>query len=255
MGLFDNAAGRLASRPAVLFAAVPADQIRDAIASYDPRTWVRRDRFEFRNGVVLHGPVEVTPETASKAGLPGGMTVAYYSGTTWQSRSERRSVDDKRQDGRRLIRGLAARLGGTIHDPSPAMDLTLQASVYSEQPLPVADVIDVLRPFAGEDLEAGPIRLEGGYALRPVRGTILFLTTYMPPWVSTVQQTPPAVGKLRRRKPCCWELYTSVPAQDAGPEDCQTVGGAALALAVRTGGVVTDVYGFAVGQPEDLMPR
>ena len=46
-----------------------------------------------------------------------------------------------------------------------------------------------------------------------------------------------------------------MPVQDAGPEDCQTVGGAALALAHRAGGVVTDTYGFPVTRPEDLLPR
>ena len=51
-----------------------------------------------------------------------------------------------------------------------AMDLTLDASVYSGQPLPVEDVIEVLSPFAGHKLEAGPIELRGAYALGPFRG-------------------------------------------------------------------------------------
>jgi hypothetical protein len=256
MGLFGNAAGRLASRPAVLFAVDPAE-MASAVACYDPGVRVRGDRFVFGNGVLLHGPVEITPEIARTASLPGGMAVAYFASIAVQSRAERRPADDKWQDAGRLIRGLAARLGGTIHDPRPAMDLTLEASVYTGQPLPVQEVIEVLRPFAGQDLEAGPIEVQGAYALRPVEGTVLFLTMYWPPWVSgmKVQPPPPAIGKLRRQKPRLWELYTSVPVQGAGAEDCQTVGGAALALANRTGGVVTDVYRFPVTRPEDLLPR
>lgn len=257
MGLFDNTARRLASRPCVLFAADPADKLADLVACYDPGLRVRGDRLVFGNGVLLYGPVPVTPDTARKTGLPAGMTVAYYTGVAVQSSAERRPDDEKHQDAERLIRGLAAKLGGTVHLPRPAMDLTLQASVYSGQELPVDDVIAVLRPFAGEDLEAGPVQAQDVYALRPVDGTILFLTTYWPPWVSSMklQPPPPAVGELRRHKPSHWELYTSVPVREAGLEDCETVGGAALALAARTGGVVTDVYGFPVKRPEDLLPR
>jgi hypothetical protein len=257
MRLFDNTAKRLAGGPAVLFAADPADGLADAVTSYDPGLQVRGDRFVFGNGVLLYGPVNITPEIARKAHLPAGMMVAYYTGIAVQGKADRRPDADKRQDAERLMRGLAARLGGTAHHLGPAMDLTLEASVYCGQPLPVDDVIDVLRPFAGKDLEAGPMQAQGAYALRPVDGTILFLTMYWPPWVSgmKVEPPPPAVGELRRRKPCHWQLYTSVPVQDAGPDDCQTVGGAALALAARTGGVVTDVFGFPVGRPEDLLPR
>jgi hypothetical protein len=257
MGLFSNEAKRLASRPAVLFAADPADGMADAVTRYDPAVGVRGDRFVFGNGVLLYGPVEITPEMAAKAGLPGGMTVAYYASTAMQGKAERRPDDDKWQDAGRLIRGLAARLGGTVHDPRPPMDLTLEALVYSGQPLPVEDVIEVLSPFAGHELEAGPVEARGAYALRPVEGDVLFLTLYWPPWVAgmNVEPPPPAIGELRRQKPCQWELYTSVPVQNAGQDDCQTVGGAALALASRTGGVVTDVYRFPVTRPEDLLPR
>jgi hypothetical protein len=257
MGLFDNTAKRLTSRPALLFAADPADEMADAVTAYDPGMRVHADRFVFGNGVLLYGPVEITDEIARKAELPAGMTVAYYASIAVQGKSERRPDDDKWQDAELLIRGLAARLGGTVHDRRPGMNLTLEAWVYSGQPLPVDDVIDVLRPFAGKDLEARPMEVQGAYALTPVEGTILFFTMYWPPWVSgmKLQPPPPAVGALRRQKPCQWELHTTVPVQGAEPDDCQTVGGAALALADRTGGVVTDVYHFPVSRPEDLLPR
>jgi hypothetical protein len=256
MGLFDNTAKRLASRPTVLFPVDPAG-MADAVTRYDPGMQVRGDRFVFGNGVMLYGPVEITPDIATKASLPVGMPVAYYASVAVQGKAERRPDDEKWQDASRLIRGLAARLGGTVHDPRPGMELTLDASVYSGQPLPVEDVIQVLSPFAGHELEAGPMQLQDAYALRPVEGSVLFLTMYFPPWIAgmRVQPPPPAIGELRRQKPCHWELHTSVPVQDAGPEDCQTVGSAALALANRAGGVVTDAYGFPVTRPEDLLSR
>jgi hypothetical protein len=57
MALFDHTAERLARGPAVLFAADPADGMAEAILRYDPQTIVKSDRFVFRNGVQLHGPV------------------------------------------------------------------------------------------------------------------------------------------------------------------------------------------------------
>jgi hypothetical protein len=256
MGLFDNTAKRLASRPTVLFPVDPAG-MADAVTRYDPGMQVRGDRFVFGNGVMLYGPVEITPDIATKASLPVGMPVAYYASVAVQGKAERRPDDEKWQDAGRLIRGLATRLGGTVHDPRPEMELTLDASVYSGRPLPVEDVIQVLSPFAGHELEAGPMQLQDAYALRPVEGSVLFLTMYFPPWIASmrVQPPPPAIGELRRQKPCHWELHTSVPVQDAGPEDCQTVGSAALALADHAGGVVTDAYGFPVTRPEDLLSR
>lgn len=258
MGLFHSTAKLLASRPAVLFPADPADTMADALTSYDPDLRVRSDRFVLGNGVLLYGPVEITPELAGKAGLPGGMTAAYYASIAVQGKAERRPDDDKWQDAGRLIRGLAARLGGTVHDGRPPMELTLDASVYSEQQLPVEEVAAVLRPFAdGKNLEPGPLEAHGAYALRPVEGSVLFLTMYFPPSMAGMKLSPPppAVGELRRRKPSQWQLHTSVPVLDATPEVCQTVGGAALALAQRTAGVVVDTYGFPVTRTEDLLPR
>lgn len=257
MGLFRSTAKLLATRPAVLFPADPADAMADALTAYDPGLQVRGDRFVLGNGVLLYGPVEITPELAGKARLPGGMTVAYYASIAVQGKAERRPDDDKWQDAERLVRGLAARLGGTVGDQRPAMDLTLGASVYSGQKLPVEEVIAVLRPFvSGQELAAGPLQVQDAYALRPVEGSILFLTMYWPPQMSgmKVQPPPPAVGELRRQQPCRWELHTLVPVQDAAPDACQTVGAAALALAGRTGGVVIDTYGFPVKHPEDLLP-
>lgn len=258
MGLFHSTAKLLASRPAVLFPADPADAMADALTSYDPEFQVRSDRFVLGNGVLLYGPVEVTPELAGKAGLPAGLTAAYFTSIAMQGKAERRPDDDKWADAERLVRGLAARLGGTVHDGRPAMDLTLDASVYSGRQLPADEVAAVLRPFVdGKELQPGPLRLEGAYALRPVEGSILFLTMYWPPWVSGMRldPPPPAIGELRRQRPCRWELHTSVPVGDATPEVCQTVGGAALALAGRAAGAVVDTYGFPVTSPEDLLPR
>jgi hypothetical protein len=52
----------------------------ESVLRYDPGASITGGEFAFRNGVRLHGPVEVTPDVASKAGLPAGMTAGYYAG-------------------------------------------------------------------------------------------------------------------------------------------------------------------------------
>jgi hypothetical protein len=254
-GLFDRTAKRLAGGPTLLFAADPAGRLTDALLRYDPAMRVRGDRFVLGNGVLLHGPVPVTADLAVKAGLPGGMTTAYYAGVAAAGKAERRPDGDSQADGERLVRGLAARLGGTVHDGRPPMNLELRVSVYSGQPLPADEVTGVLRPFLpGRTLVTREAKLHGSYAIVS-REAAPFFTMYWPPWVSDMKldPPPPAIGELRRQNPCRWELCTSLPVQSAGREVRQTVGGAALALARRVAGVAVDAYGFPVSRPDDLM--
>src|SRR5437660_10735342 len=119
MALFDRTAGRLARGPAVLFPADP-DGMAEAVLRYDPAAVVKSDRFAFHNGVELYGPVEVTTDLAIQAGLPGGQAAAGYYAAIAEGGTGRSRPDSlKWQDAERLIRGLAARLGGTVHDERP----------------------------------------------------------------------------------------------------------------------------------------
>jgi hypothetical protein len=259
MGLFDGTAKRLSSGPALLFPADPADAMADAVLSYDPAVQVRGDRFVFGNGVLLYGPVEVTAELARKAGLPGGMTAAYYTGIAIQGKRERRPDEVKSQDAERLIRGLAARLGGTVHDERPPMDLSLRISVYSALPRPADEVIGVLQPYVDSGklfVHTDPDVPEDSYFLVTEQEPP-FITVYWPPRLSRprLQPPPPAVGGLGAKDPCRWELTAMFEAEQAGPEACRNVGEAALALARHTGGIATDMYHFPVTRPEDVLPR
>ena len=148
MALFDRTAKHLARGPAVLFPADPAEAMAEAVLSYDPAAGAQRGRFVFRNDVQLQGPVTVAPDVARQAGLPAGLATGYYA-TIVESGTGRPRLDSlKWQDAERLIRGLAARLGGTVHDEQPPMDLRLRAVVYSIQPsLPAEQVISVLQPY------------------------------------------------------------------------------------------------------------
>jgi hypothetical protein len=257
MGLFGGTARRLADGPAVLFATDPAGAMADALTGYDPAARARGDRFVLGTGVLLYGPVEITPELARKAALPDGVAVGYYAGIAPAAKAQGRGDDEKRQEAERLVRGLAARLGGAVHDARPPMDLKLGVSVYSEQSLPAEQVVGVLQPFLeGKTIVVRPTaQVDGGYSLVTVEGAEFF-TMYWPAWLTrkNLVPPPPAIGDLSSHGPGRWELCTDHPVHGADPKVARTVGEAALALVARTDGRAVDVYGFPVGRPEDLLP-
>jgi hypothetical protein len=250
-------ARRLAAGPTLLLAAEVSDEIADALMAYDPERRVRSDRFAFGNGVVLHGPVEVTAELAAKAGLPAGSATAYYADIIETGARGSRPDHAKWQDAERLVRGLAARLGGTVHGERPAMKLNLSASVYTTQPLPAEHVISVLQPYTGDALFTDEDQdVPGAYYLVSEQEP-RFLTVFWPPRLSRSALEPPplALGDLRDQEPARWELRSKFPAATANRTIRLTVGEAALALAHRVDGVVIDPYGFPVTRPEDLLRR
>jgi hypothetical protein len=258
MALFDHPADRLARGPAVLFPAGPADGMAEAILRYDPQADVKSDGFVLGNGVRLHGPVKVTPEVARQAGLPAGMTAGYYAGIVEGGTGRSRPDSLKWQDAERLIRGLAVRLGGTVHDERPPMDLKLRVSVYSGHELPASQVVEVLQPFTG----TGDLVVEqdtgvsGAYYLL-TKAEPVFFVAYWPPRLSRSKLAlpPPALGGLGDKEPCRWDLRTKFPVAIVTRETCLRVAEAALALAHRADGVAIDTYGFPVDRPEDLLPR
>jgi hypothetical protein len=258
MALFDRTAGRLARGPAVLFPADPAAAIAAAVLRYDPAAVVQGDRFTCHNGVELYGPVEVAEGLARQAGLPGGPSAGYYAAIAEGGTGRSRPDSLKWQDAERLIRGLAARLGGTVHDERPPMDLKLRAAVYSERSLPAEQVIGILQPYAqtGELLLEEDTGVPGAYYLITEKDPVFFVA-YWPPRLSRSKLAlpPPALGGRCGQEPCRWDLRTRFPVATAGRETRLRVAEAALALARHTDGVVIDTYGFPVDRPGDLLSR
>jgi hypothetical protein len=147
MKLFDHSAGRLADRTALLLTADPGEALLDAARLYDPQVHRWAGRLVFSNGVLLFGPIAVTPKVEQRAGLPAGTAVAWYTGAADQTTSQKRSQDAKVDDGELLVRGLAERLGGTTRPATLQPHLALLASVYSERAPAVEQVTDVLQPY------------------------------------------------------------------------------------------------------------
>src|SRR5579859_1768375 len=240
MALFDHTAARLARGPAVLFPADPAAAMAEAVLRYDPKVGVKGEEFVFRNGVRLHGPVEVTPAAASKAGLPAGVTAGYYADIAEAGGSRSRPDSLRWQDAERLIRGLAARLGGSVHDERPPMDLPLCASVFSAAPVPAEQVIEVVQSYVdtGDLAAEADADVPGAYCL--ITEAPVFFVVYWPHRLSRsrLAQPPPAVGDLPGRELCRWDLRTTLPVATAGRKECLRVGEAALALARHADGIV-----------------
>jgi hypothetical protein len=252
MGLFDRSRSKeLSTRPSLLLTADPGDALLDAARRYDPEVHPWHGRLVFANGVLLFGPIEVTPKIQQEATLAAGATVAYYTGVAAQRTSERRAESAKQDDAQKLLHGLGVRLGGTTHLVDSPPKLALLASVYSEQAPSPGDVVETLRPYGGEPRVEDP--KEDTYSISG-KGTY-FYTAYWSPRLFVNREEPAALGKLRSGKLHHWDLNTGVAARKAARELCLKVGEAALALAARSGGMAIDMFGFRIDAPEDMLLR
>lgn len=255
MSLFDRTAKHLADGPTLLFPADPADAMAEAVLLYDPGVRVRGDRFVFGNGVLLYGPIEITADVARKAGLPAGLTAGYHASIAVQGSRQRRPDEAKWQDAERLIRGLAARLGGVVHDQRRPIAVPLHVCVYSATPLPPEPVISVLQPHFGDlsvetDDDLPDCYFIGGSQISFV---IVFWPSRFAAWKK--EPPPPALGALREQMPCRWQFRADVSAADADRDLCLKLGEGALALAGHAGGVAIDPYWFPLRRAEDLLAR
>jgi hypothetical protein len=252
MGLFDRSKGKeLSTRPSLLLTADPGDALLDAARRYDPEVRPWHGRLVFANGVLLFGPIEVTPKIQQDATLPAGVSVAYYTGVAAQRTSERRAESAKQDDAQKLLHGLAARLGGKTHLVDSPSNLALLASVYSDQAPSADEVIETLRPYGGEPKVED--QKEDTYSISG-KGTY-FYTAYWSPRLFVNREEPAALGKLRSGKLHHWDLNTGVAANKAARELCLKVGEAALAVAGRSGGMAIDWLGFRIDAPDDMLLR
>lgn len=258
MPLFDKKAKRLRDRPSLLFPADPGDALMDLLRRYDPAMSSSPDRLAFGNGVRLYGPIQVTPDLESKAGLPPGMTTAYYTVVAYGAEAKNKPEDAMWEEAERLVRGVAARLGGTVHDKRPPMELKLEATVYSVRPLPAEQVIELAQPF----VDTGKLFVDSSPD-EPDRYNLTteerppFFVMYWPPWfsASALRLPPPALaGRFGSEQPHSWGLYGFSPVEDTPRDVALKTGEAALALARAADGVVLDTYRFPVDRAEELLP-
>jgi hypothetical protein len=252
MGLFDRTAGKLRDRTTLLLPSDPGDALVDAARLYDPdvRSW--HGRLVFRNGVLLFGPLPVTPRLEQQAELPPGTAVAYYTGIAVQSHQSRRADEATQKDGDLLAQSLAGRLGGTVRFAGPPPDPKLTPSVWSEQALSPDQVIEAVQPYDEGHLEVQD-RTENAYSVYGIGGYIGL--TYSSPLYYFEKDAPPALGALRSGRLHHWDLSLDRTRKAVASELAVKLGQAALALASRCGGVALDEYGFPINSPQDLLQR
>jgi hypothetical protein len=259
MTLFIHTAERLARGPTLALAAELSDEVTGLLHRYDPGVRARGDHFVFGNGVLLHGPIQVNAKLAAQCGLPEGTVTAYFGSILPPAKRHHRPEDRTRRDAERLIRGLAVRLGGTVHGSRPSKVVNLRAAVYAPRPVPAQEVISVLQPYASgtlfvEDLPNVP----EAYSLLTEENPRFFVF-YWPPRLARnpaayIEPPAAAIGALRGQEPCRWELHKGCPAHEASADLCLDVGRAAFDLARHASGTVTDSYDFPIDRPEDLLP-
>lgn len=249
-------AKRLAEGPTLLISPDQTEQLTTLLAGYAPGARRRGNRMIMGNGVLLYGPVDVPAATAAAAGLPPGPPIGYYAGSAAESKRQRRPAVVQALNGECLVRGLAARLPATRHSTRPWADLGLGVYVYAARPAPVQRVIAALHTFAGDELAAHPHEAVADAYLLYGEGEARFFVSFWPSRLanSIIDPPPVALGALRDRQPCRWEVrmpHVNVAGADA--ENRALLGNAALALAHAVDGVVTDTFGFPVTCAADVV--
>ncbi len=254
MALLRRGRNGLGDNPAILLSADPGrDHVLDAAKLYDPAVREWRERLVFTNGVLLFGPIAVTPQMAQQARLPGNVTTAYRGEIAVQDHGHRRDPALKRHDASLLVRGLAARLGGTVHPALPEPDLALLATVYTPRRLSAEQVINLLRPYTPQLAAFGGDPPDGdSYTLACDQTRFLIGYTATP--VRVRDCYPPALGELRDRQHHDYLIKTSARADNGPPELRIKLGGAALTLARYADGMALDMYDFRIHRPEDIPP-
>ncbi|HEX5114096.1 MAG TPA: hypothetical protein VFW65_02750 [Pseudonocardiaceae bacterium] len=248
-------AKRLAEGPTLLIGPDQTEQLTTLLAGYAPGARRHGNRMIMGNGVLLYGPVDVPADTAADAGLPPGLPVAYYAGNAAESKRQRRLEVVKALSGEGLVRGLAARLPAARYSIRPWSDLALSLSVHAARPAPTEQVTAALQPFHGGELVAHPQEDTPDAYLVYSEDEPRFVAAFWPSRLANSMVDPPpvALGPLHDRQPCRWELRVPLNAATADAETRVLLGSAALALARAVDGVVTDMFGFPITSPEDVL--
>jgi hypothetical protein len=257
-------ANALRSKVRLILPADPGpEQLLAAVQLYDPGARPDGGKISVESGsVLLTAPTEIDADTARRAQLPPGLSVVYFvdvpewRGSPTQvsmARDAKRSALDSAV---RLIGGLAARLGGVAVPASDETAKPLHADVYTTRAVAAADVAALLSGVAPGLAQAGPSAPGDGVTLRGAGAP--FEVECWPPGNALMTMEPPlalgtAGGGLKLARII---VRAAQPAASADPGVARLVGQAALIIAQATGGVCTDVFGFRVTSPEDLViPR
>ena len=233
--------------------------------------------FDPRAKPVSHGAVNVDgmrevslsrgypldPELAAEAGIPGEFGVVYFVGKTTRAQpynwSDVQSKDKEQVDmSFRLVRGLAARLGGLAHPhDQPAVAEPLRATIYTSREIGAEDVRAITAKFVPglvpyDNPTFGPV----GVSFWKTEDGLVELSHWPQGTVSVLlPHAPRGVGDLFYHRAQSWavRLKLSTPGSETDPRTARLLGECALEIAAATGGPCVDQLGFRVTRPEDLV--
>jgi hypothetical protein len=235
------------------------DQIVETARLFNPHARLALGRIEVDPARDIHivGPDAIDASIAAEAQTPAGMTVAYFAQYTARDVSERRFPDAKRKRGYKammLMYGMAVRLGGIAWPEPDEVREPLCVHVFTPQAIQPRSLDALLaRSPAGLLPVANPCDSIGAGSWRS--GNAQFEAEFRPPGIQTTR-APTSVPDLGRRSQLsALTVRISEPAYRTDPAAARIAGEVALSAASATGGVCTDLFGFRVLRPEDLIIR
>ena len=205
---------------------------------------------------------EIEPDVAAEAGVPAGITVAFFvqnltRGEPFSFDGPLNSKSELYQASVRLVNGLAVRLNGIAWPEAAELGEPLRATVYTAGSLSAGQVYEIaaryapgLAPYADPSLSSinvstwragnGQFQLEHWPA-----GTVAGLLPH----------EPRAVGELyfHTNELTAVRLQLSAAANRADAEAAMLLGECALEIAAACCGVCTDQLGFRLQQPRELV--
>jgi hypothetical protein len=248
---------------------LPSDPGRERFLEYvrlfDPRAQLASAgsiNVDDAREVYLTRGLVIEPDVASEAGVPAGMTMAFFVSKTTRARPFSWSdVQQKNKDqydaSVRLVNGLAVRLGGIAWPGAPVLQEPLETRVYTSRAIGAWEVFEVIARYA-QGLEPYPDPSFGpvGVASWQAGGGQLIARHFPPGTVSLLRpHSPPSIGDLwfRTSELTAVQLRLAMPAAGTDPGSARRLGQCALEVAGASGGPCVDQLGFLVRRPDELV--
>lgn len=248
---------------------LPADPGREQLLEYvhlfDPRARLasggRINVDNMREIYITKGSV-IEPDVAAEAGVPAGMTVAYFMqnlqrGEPFSTSGGLSTKKEQYVTSANLLHGLAVRLGGVALPEAPALEEPLRATIYTANEISAEDVREIAAKFAPglapyDNPTFGPVGVSFWRT-----GDGQFEVSHWPTGTVSVllPHAPRSIGDLFFHRADSWavRLELSTPGNQTERGTARLLGECALEVAAAAGGPCVDQLGFRVTRPEDLV--
>lgn len=245
--------------------------IRDGSGSWSACTcstrglsWPWRIDVENTRQIYVTRGSAIEPDVAAEAGVPAGMTVAFFAQHIRRSEpysfsGPLNSRKEQYDISARLMRGLAVRLGGVALHEAAVLEEPLRATIYTARQPGAGQVYEIAAKYA-RGLEAYDDPTFGPVGVSTWRtGDGQFKTQHWPQGTVSLLRphAPRAIGGLffHTAQSTAVRLQLSTPANRADPGTARLLGECALEIAAMMGGHCVDQLGFVVQRPEELVFR